>query len=87
MKFIFWFSLGFIFYTYVGYPCLLLILAELSRKKVNKKYINPFISIVIAVHNEEKNIKTRIENLLNQDYPNIDKNQCKKFDSYFGVRK
>ena len=69
MKFIFWFSLGFIFYTYVGYPCLLLIWAKFSEKKINKNYINPFVSIIVAVHNEEKNIKARIENLLNQDYP------------------
>jgi len=48
-------------------------LGQIFREKINKNYINPFVSIIVAVHNEEKNIKARIENLLNQDYPNIDK--------------
>lgn len=69
MKLLFWFSLIFIIYTYLGYPLILFIWSKLFPKRVNKKYIEPFVSVVIAAHNEEKNIKGRIENLLEQDYP------------------
>ena len=71
MKNLFWLSLFFIFYTYIGYPCLLFIWARLFSQKVSKSYITPepLVSIVISAQNEEKYIKKRIENLFNQKYP------------------
>lgn len=69
MKLLFWFSLIFIVYTYLGYPLILFIWSRLFPKGVNKKYIEPFVSVVVTAYNEEKNIKGRVENLLSQDYP------------------
>jgi cellulose synthase/poly-beta-1,6-N-acetylglucosamine synthase-like glycosyltransferase len=69
MKVLFWLSLLFIFYTYIGYPCLLFIWERLAGRKVNKAYIEPKVSIVIAAHNEEKHIGKKIENCLGLNYP------------------
>ena len=69
MELLFWFSFLFIFYTYVGYPCLLFIWERLAGRKVNKAYIEPKVSIVIAAHNEEKHIGKKIENCLGLNYP------------------
>lgn len=69
MKFLFWFSLSFIFYTYIGYPFILWIWANLRNKKVNKNYIEPFVSIIVAAFNEEKFIKQKLDNCLELDYP------------------
>lgn len=70
-KFIFWTSLLFIFYTYIGYPALLFIWAKLFPKIINKSSPEeyPTVSILIAARNEETNIGPRIENLLAQNYP------------------
>ncbi len=69
MKFLFWFSLVFIIYTYLGYPLLLLILSHLRKRDVLKGDILPKVSFIIAAYNEERQIKDKIENTLAIDYP------------------
>jgi poly-beta-1,6-N-acetyl-D-glucosamine synthase len=69
IKIIFWFSLTTIFYTFVGYPLVVYLLARLASRKIAKTYITPSVSVVIACLNEEKNIAARLENLLASDYP------------------
>jgi len=69
MKLLFWLSVLFILYTYIGYPCLLFIWERLAGRKVNKAYIEPEVSIVIAAYNEEKHIGRKIENCLALNYP------------------
>jgi cellulose synthase/poly-beta-1,6-N-acetylglucosamine synthase-like glycosyltransferase len=70
IKFIFWFLLFSIGYTYFGYPILMAILLKIKRSKlVNKAEIFPPVSIVIAAYNEEKNIGAKISDVLNLDYP------------------
>lgn len=69
-------------YSYLLYPILLSLLAgwvQLKRDirhvtgKVNRRAtapsVFPHIGVVIAAFNEEKHIRQRVENLLNQDYP------------------
>ncbi len=63
------------FYTYAGYP-LLLIIGKLIAKKslqtdLNKSFINyrPLVNVVLSAFNEEKHIKERVKNLLDQKYP------------------
>lgn len=70
-EFLFWFSLIFIVYVYAGYPLALFILARLRSKVVLKKKPEtaPPVTVVVAARNEEANIGRRIENLLDQDYP------------------
>jgi biofilm PGA synthesis N-glycosyltransferase PgaC len=69
VKALFIVSISIILYTYVAYPLLIAIWGTVRRRKVEKRYHAVPVSIVLAVHNEADNIKSRIENLLAQDYP------------------
>lgn len=69
MKFLFWLSLGFILYTYLGYPILVVILAALKNKRIRKKPITPKVSLLITAYNEEGVIRDKIENSFRLDYP------------------
>lgn len=70
MKALFWSSLTLLFYTYFGYPLFMSILAKFKKAKpINKQMITPYISIVIAAYNEEKNIGAKLNDILNLDYP------------------
>jgi cellulose synthase/poly-beta-1,6-N-acetylglucosamine synthase-like glycosyltransferase len=71
MKILFWFSFLFVGYTCAGYPVLLYVWSKLFPRKIKKAYVHPapFVSVVIAARDEEKNIKSRIENLFAQEYP------------------
>ena len=69
MTILFWFSIGVIFYVYLGYPLIVAILA-LLRPKPNFQSSNfPFITVLIAAFNEEEVIAQKIENILLSDYP------------------
>lgn len=71
MRLLFWISVCFIFYTYVGYPFLLFIWSKLAHKQIKRGYITPepMVSVIIAARNEEKYILQRIKNILTQEYP------------------
>lgn len=66
---VFWTALAFVFYVYLGYPALLVVWRWLGRRPVRKSYIEPSVSIVIAMHNERKHVQQRIANLRELDYP------------------
>lgn len=66
---LFWLSALLIFYTYIGYPLLMVIWSRLRAQPVETADISPSVSIVIAAYNEEDRILPRIENLLSSDYP------------------
>lgn len=67
----FWISVSFILYTYLGYPLLITLIARLKAKPVNRYLPNPLpsVSMVIAAYNEERRIKDKLENSLALDYP------------------
>ena len=70
MTVLFWISVFWITYVYMGYYVCLKILSLL--KKVTFRHdesYEPFVSIIVAAFNEEKNIEERILNLLKLDYP------------------
>jgi poly-beta-1,6-N-acetyl-D-glucosamine synthase len=71
VELLFWFSFIFIGYTYLGYPASLRFLQIFCEKPVRKSYMEdwPDVTVVIAAKNEEKNIRKRIINLVEQDYP------------------
>jgi cellulose synthase/poly-beta-1,6-N-acetylglucosamine synthase-like glycosyltransferase len=69
MEIIFFISAGFIAYTYIGYFLGVVLRGTLFPRGVEKRYQTPPVSVVVAAHNEEINIRTRIENLRAQDYP------------------
>ena len=68
---IFWLSLIFIFFVYLGYPILIWIQKEVFPKPVMKeKPLEwPSVSVILICFNEYENIVQRIENLLSLDYP------------------
>ncbi len=69
MKFVFWGSLLFIVYVYVGYPIILHFLSRIFPKPIKKDVIEPTVSIVITAYNEEKHLRDKLINTLNLDYP------------------
>ena len=71
MKIIFWLSLIGIFYTYLGYPAVMWMLARLRPRPWKVSPISPSVSIVMAVHNGAALLPRKIEHLLGLDYPNI----------------
>jgi cellulose synthase/poly-beta-1,6-N-acetylglucosamine synthase-like glycosyltransferase len=66
---IFWGSLIFIAYVYVGYPLALLVWSTWARRTVLRRHSEPTVTMIIAAHNERLAIARRIENCLALDYP------------------
>ena len=72
MKTLFWTALTFIAYTYVGYPLLVYVLGRLLRRQLPagvQPTTAPTICILIAVHNEQHRIHSKLENLRSLEYP------------------
>ncbi|RJP28768.1 MAG: glycosyltransferase family 2 protein [Candidatus Omnitrophota bacterium] len=69
MKILFWVSLLVIIYVYLGYPLLAYLFSLLYKKPLAAKYVYPTVSILISVHNEEINIRNKINSLMELDYP------------------
>jgi len=68
-EFIFWITIGIIFYTYFGYPLLTLFLSLFVNNPVSKSDIEPTVTFLITAYNEEKSIRQKLENTLSLDYP------------------
>ncbi len=69
---IFWVSVFFILHTYLLFPLILKALA--ANKKQNDILFSrddelPFISVIMAVHNEETVIIEKVRSIFNTDYP------------------
>ena len=69
MKWIFWLSVLFIGYSYVGYPLWLCLRSRLRAFPVRREPILPFVSIVMAVCNEAEILPRKLKNLAELDYP------------------
>ena len=72
IKIIFWIAFLSILHTYLLYP---LLLALLNHFKTSKKNISTqgdykFVSVLMAIHNEEAVIEKKIRLLFHSDYPN-----------------
>lgn len=65
----FWIAAGFVAYTYIGYPLLLVALRTVVRRPVRREPIEPFVSIVVPAYNEARVIGDKIRNVLSIDYP------------------
>lgn len=66
----FWLPLGLITLSYFGYPVILSILVTMGRKApIERKDIEPRVSVIIPAHNEEKVIADKIKNALSLEYP------------------
>ncbi len=65
-------AVGFLGYTYVGYPVVLWLLSHIMTgpKSIGGETVQwPTVSIVVSAYNEAAVIGRRIENLLDQHYP------------------
>ncbi len=72
LELIFWLSFSIIVYAYVGYPLLLTILGSWRTNKIGHEKgndVEPSVSIIIPVYNEESIIDQKIHNTLELDYP------------------
>lgn len=68
MQLLFWVSIVFVGYAYLGYPLLLWGLSVMRRQVVRKADIQPSVSFIVTAYNEEKRIREKLENTLAQDY-------------------
>ena len=69
MKLIFWISFVLIVYTYIGYAVLLWLQSKLWPRPILQDSELRTVSIVIAAHNEEANLRAKLQNLRSSDYP------------------
>ncbi|MBV8843706.1 MAG: glycosyltransferase family 2 protein [Bryobacterales bacterium] len=66
---IFWAALTCVLYVYFGYPLLLVAWSRLGRRQVKKRDWEPSVSLLIVMHNESKNVRGKLSNCLDLDYP------------------
>lgn len=66
---VYWSSLGFLSYVYVGYPLGINVLSRLRRRKIQAGDHEPTVSFVLTSYNEEARIGRKLDNFLAQDYP------------------
>lgn len=72
MDVIFWCSALFIVYTYAAYPVAIWLLAKTRRQPAPPRLPDadcPLVTVVIAVHNEQRRVAAKIANLRALDYP------------------
>ena len=68
-KSLFWISVAFPLYVYIGFPLLLWLLQTLARRAPRKQPIEPSVSLLVAAYNEAAVIAEKIRNSLALDYP------------------
>lgn len=66
---LFWSAAALLAYVHAGYPILIRVLARLRPRPPAAADILPSISIVVVAHDEVRQVKGRLENLLSLDYP------------------
>jgi Glycosyltransferase like family 2 len=68
-KFLFWLSIAFPLYVYLGFPVLLWLLQALARRAPRRQPIEPSVSVLVAAYNEAAVIADKICNGLGLEYP------------------
>ena len=66
---LFWTAFIGIVYVYAGYPLLLMLCRRLLRRPVRKQYQELSVSLVMAMHNESKSVRAKMQNCFDLDYP------------------
>jgi cellulose synthase/poly-beta-1,6-N-acetylglucosamine synthase-like glycosyltransferase len=66
---LFWMSAAALFYTYAGYPLLLVFMSRLRPRLVHRADSTPSVTIIIAAYNEEHALAAKLEDTLALDYP------------------
>ena len=65
----FWLSGGALLYAYLGYPLLLWCVSRMRARPVKSAAFEPTVSVVITAYNEERDLRSKLENTLALDYP------------------
>ena len=68
-KAVFWGALGGLVWTHAAYPACAGLLARMRPRRVRKADSTPSVSVIVAAHDEENVIESRLKNLLALDYP------------------
>jgi cellulose synthase/poly-beta-1,6-N-acetylglucosamine synthase-like glycosyltransferase len=68
-KLLFWISVAFPLYVYIGFPLLLWLLQGLVRHAPRRRPIEPSVSLLVAAYNEATVIADKIRNSLDLAYP------------------
>lgn len=66
---VFWLSMSALFYTYAGYPLLLLLVSRVRPRSVHRTKFTPSVSVIITAYNEERALAAKLENTLLLEYP------------------
>ena len=66
---VFWASLLLLLYAYAGYPLVMRLWAQFRPRPVLRRRVEPFVSVLVAAHDEAASIGPRLDNLLGLDYP------------------
>jgi len=69
MKWLFWVAASLIGYSYIGYPMWLWLRSRWSPRPVRRSPVEPSVSAVMVVRNEEAVIARKLDNLLSLNYP------------------
>jgi cellulose synthase/poly-beta-1,6-N-acetylglucosamine synthase-like glycosyltransferase len=71
IEILFWIAASLILHTYVAYPLLLFVLDKFIKAKPAFPDIEfkPSVSVLMAVHNEERVLKEKLKALFESDYP------------------
>jgi poly-beta-1,6-N-acetyl-D-glucosamine synthase len=69
VKLLFWFSVLFVFYTYLLYPMWLFLRARLYPRPVHRTSFFPKVTIILTVRNEAHHFEEKLHNLQQLDYP------------------
>lgn len=72
LEILFWTSGALLFWTFIGYPALMLVRGRRPRPTVpddSAREVPANVSVVLAVRNGASHVEARVENLLQQDYP------------------
>lgn len=69
MMVLFWASILFLVYTFIGYPCLLFLLSRLFGKEHLRSKTQPQLSILITAYNEGDRLRNKLRNTIALRYP------------------
>ena len=69
MKMLFWLCVLIVVYTYMGYPLLLWFISRYCRRPFVRVQMEPTVSILMSVRNEEQTLPVKLDNLRRLDYP------------------
>ena len=69
MAWLFWSSVAFLAYTFVGYPAMLWALSKVRNRIHQRGAIRPRVSLLITAYNEGERLRDKLANTLELEYP------------------